>query len=318
MKTVGVFGTGQLAQLLTHAAYPLGIKTLPFEDPVSLGACDVITIENENVDVKILAELAKIAPVFPKPDVVAVAQDRLLEKNKFQELAIPTVTFAEINSLDDLHPAANIFPCILKTRRFGYDGKGQVVLKDATELDAAWEAIGKVPAILEGFVAFDFEVSLIAARNTDGDVVFYPLSKNTHREGILRVAESPYVDAHLQQLAEDYMVRLFKAFDYVGVLAFEFFVKGKELIANEIAPRVHNSGHATIEGYSASQFENHLRAVLNLPLVKPVLRTPTRMENIIGTFPILTAADYHNAHVYDYGKSERPGRKLGHITFFSN
>lgn len=320
---VGILGAGQLAQLLTHAAYPLGIKTICVNETdyesiaVQTKDCDVITLENENVDVALLAQLQKHVTIYPGIEAVKVAQDRLFEKTLFQSLNIPTPAFAEVSTLADLEKAIQItrLPAILKTRRLGYDGKGQVVICQKAEAATAWDTIGKVPAILEGFVAFDFEVSLIGARNPAGEKVFYPLSKNTHREGILRIAESPYDNSHLQQLAEKFMTALFEKFDYVGVLAFEFFVKGNELIANEIAPRVHNSGHLTIEGFNVSQFETHLRSVLNLPLVQPILRTPTLMYNIIGTFPHLSSEEYKHIHVYNYGKSERPKRKLGHITF---
>ena len=247
-----------------------------------------------------------------------MAQERFLEKSLFKALDIPTPPFAKIDSLADLEAALSTIgvPAVLKTRRFGYDGKGQTVIKKLSEAKSAWELTGKNPAILEGFIDFDFEVSLIAARSVSGELIFYPLIKNTHRDGILRVSESPFEDVHLQQLAESYVQRLFEELNYVGVLGFEFFVKGDSLIANEIAPRVHNSGHLTIEGFNASQFENHLRAVLNLPLVKPILQAQTTMHNIIGAFPKLMPADYINCHVYDYGKESRPNRKVGHITQF--
>lgn len=336
---VGILGAGQLAQLLAHSAYQLGIETLCFSETQDAPAarlsplyledledqqalidfaklCDVITLENENINVEILKFLQQYTPVFPGTLAIEVAQDRLFEKTLFSKLSIPTPLFAEVSSAEDLQNAVQKIgtPAILKTRRFGYDGKGQIVIKAPDQVATAWEQIGKVPAILEGFVPFDFEVSLIAARNAKDEMIFYPLSKNTHCEGIMRVAESPYLNPHLQQLAEEYMTKLFKTFDYVGVLAFEFFVKGDQLIANEIAPRVHNSGHATIEGFNVSQFESHLRAILNLSLLKPVLRTPTVMLNVIGSFPRIDEQTYQEAHVYDYGKAPREGRKLGHIT----
>ena len=319
---VGILGGGQLAQLLTHAAYSLAIQTIHITetDPDAIlhlaKDCDVLTLENENIDVNLLATLARHCTIYPDIEAIRVAQDRLFEKTLFQNLDIPTPAFAEINSLQDLQKAIEKIglPAVLKTRRFGYDGKGQAVIRNPEDAAQAWETIAKAPAILEGFVDFDFEVSLIAARNPADEVIFYPLIKNTHQEGILRRSESPYCDPHLQQLAQTHIQKLLTHFDYVGVLAFEFFVKNQVLIANEIAPRVHNSGHLTIEGFNVSQFESHLRSVLNLPLMPPILRTPTLMQNIIGTFPQLKREDYQNIHIYNYGKSERPGRKLGHIT----
>lgn len=338
---VGILGAGQLAQLLAHSAYILGIETLCFSDtkdtpaarcsPLFLGdlhdekalkafaeQCDVITLENENIDIAILKSLQQYTRVLPEPDAIRVAQDRLFEKTLFQDQHIPTPLFAAVDSLATLNAAIQEIgvPAILKTRRFGYDGKGQCVIHSADQAEHAWNMIGNVPAILEGFVKFDFEVSMLAARNASNDIIFYPLIKNTHEQGILRISESPFIHPQLQQRAEDYITRLLTHFDYVGVLAFEFFVQGDQLIANEIAPRVHNSGHLTIEGFNVSQFESHLRSVTDLPLIQPVLRAPTIMHNIIGVFPQVTKKEYAAAHVYHYGKSERPERKLGHITFF--
>lgn len=321
---VGILGGGQLAQLLTHAAYPLAIKTVhittsDLDEILTIAkTCDVLTIENENIDIALLTTLAEHVPVYPGIEAIRIAQDRLLEKTFFQSMNIPTTRFSEINSLAELETAIKQIglPAILKTRRFGYDGKGQVVIKHHEEAAAAWKSIGGKSAILESFISFDGEVSLIAARNPTGEIIFYPLIKNTHEAGILRRAACPYHNQHLQALAEDYTGRLLTAFAYVGVLAFEFFVLDNTLIANEIAPRVHNSGHLTIEGFNVSQFESHLRGILDLPLMQPVLQTATVMDNIIGTFPQLSHADYQNKHVYDYGKTARPGRKLGHIISF--
>ena len=318
---VGILGNGQLASLLSHAAYSLAIQTVPisetnFDAILEIAkTCDVLTIENENIDTTLLTALAEHCTIYPSIEAIRIAQNRLLEKTCFQNLGIPTTHFIAIHSLTDLETALYqmTLPAILKTQRFGYDGKGQVVINSPKDATSAWETIGKVPAILEVFVPFDEEVSLIAARNPHQDIIYYPLIKNTHKSGILRTSESPYHNSSLQALAEDYANRLLTTFHYVGVLAFEFFVVGKQLIANEIAPRVHNSGHLTIEGFNVSQFENHLRSVLDLPLVQPKLLTPTVMYNIIGTFPHFTQEDYKNIHVYHYGKTERPGRKLGHI-----
>lgn len=323
---VGILGNGQLAQLLTHAAYALAVQTVHIEETeveaiwMHAKTCDVLTLENENVDPALLEALSERCIVYPGVEAVRVAQNRLLEKTCFQNACIPTTHFIPITTFAELDVALQqmTLPAILKTQRFGYDGKGQVVIHHEDEAPSAWDTIGRQPAILEAFVSFHEEVSLIAARHPQGEVIYYPLIKNTHEAGILRTSESPYLNSSLQALAEDYMSRLFTVFNYVGVLAFEFFVVGTQLIANEIAPRVHNSGHLTIEGFNVSQFETHLRCVLGLPLIKPVLRTPTVMHNIIGRFPRFSPEDYKNTHVYSYGKTERPGRKLGHITCFNS
>ncbi len=325
MKKVGVLGNGQLAQLLTHAAYPLALQTIcitatdPAEILKLVKECEVLTLENENIEIDLLNTLSQECLIYPSPETIKLSQDRLLEKSLFQSLDIPTPTFFSITSLPELETALTKtgLPAILKTRRFGYDGKGQVIIRQIEEASQAWQTIAEAPAILEAFVPFDFEVSLIAARNPSDEIIFYPLIKNTHEAGILRISECPYLNVHLQELAEKYMHRLFDHLNYVGVLAFEFFVQDQSLITNEIAPRVHNSGHLTIEGFNVSQFESHLRAILDLPLIKPILYSKTRMHNIIGSFPALARADYQHAHIYDYGKSERPGRKLGHMTLFN-
>lgn len=338
---VGILGGGQLAQLLAHSAYSLGLETLCFVENTDVPAarlsalylgsfddtealknfakqCDVITLENENIASDVLALLSEYKPVLPKQEIIQRIQDRWHEKVLLQTLNIPTTRFVQVDSLYDLQAAIeNIgLPAFLKTRRFGYDGKGQVLLKESHAAAKAWEAINQVPAILEACVAFEEEVSLIGARNAAGQTVCYPLIKNTHALGVLRVSENPFINPALQALAEQYMHVLFEALDYIGVLTIEFFVKNKQLLVNEIAPRVHNSGHLTIEGFNVSQFELHLRSVLNLPLPKLVLRANTKMINIIDDFPLLTKQNYQNAHIYNYGKLPRPGRKLGHITQF--
>ncbi|MDQ8039758.1 MAG: 5-(carboxyamino)imidazole ribonucleotide synthase [Rickettsiella sp.] len=335
---VGILGAGQLAQLLAHSAYSLGLETVCFTNnpdvpaarfsPLYIGnihdskdligfaeQCDVITFENENIAPEIIEFLSQYKPVLPDQKAIKVAQDRFIEKTFLQTLNIPTPCFAAIDSLTDLNTAiSNIgLPALLKTRRFGYDGKGQVLLHDTHLAANAWDAIDRVPAILEKWVTFEHEVSLIAARNQTGATIFYPLIKNTHKQGILRFSESPFTNPDLQKLAEYHMQLVFDALDYVGVMAFEFFVKESQLIGNELAPRVHNSGHLTIEGFNASQFENHLRSILDCPLIKPILRASTKMTNIIGILPELTIQDCQNIHFYNYGKTPKPGRKLGHI-----
>ena len=273
---------------------------------------DVVTLENENIPDNVLSLLQQYVDVLPGKAALSTSQDRWVEKSTFEQLGIPVPGFANITCAADIEAALNKLGCpaILKTRRFGYDGKGQFRLHTSSQTEEAWHAIGQQPAIVEGFVHFDKEVSQLAARNRQGDMVFYPLIHNHHEEGILRTSTFPYDDPELSALAQQHARSIMEHLDYVGVMAFEFFVSGKTLLANEIAPRVHNSGHLTIEGTQCSQFENHLRAITDLPLVKPHVTSTVRMENIIGAWP----ETYHQQaeHVYDYEKSPRPNRKLGH------
>jgi 5-(carboxyamino)imidazole ribonucleotide synthase len=278
---------------------------------------DLVTYEFENVPVAALHEMAATRPCFPPVDALRVSQDRVLEKELFGRLGIPTPLYRAVDSLTDLEAAVAALglPCVLKTRRLGYDGRGQRVLRRKADVGPAWEALGGVPLILEGFVRFEREVSIVGARSTRGELRAYPIVTNTHREGILRVTEAPTRDARLQRAAETHLRRVAEHFDYAGVLTIEFFVQDGRLVANEMAPRVHNSGHWTIEGAVTSQFENHLRAILGLPLgdTRPVGHAA--MVNYIGTMPdrdrILAVP---GAHHHDYGKAPRAGRKLGHCT----
>jgi 5-(carboxyamino)imidazole ribonucleotide synthase len=261
--------------------------------------------------------MAATRPCFPPVDALRVSQDRILEKELFSRLGIPTPPYRAVDSLVDLEAgvAALGLPCVLKTRRLGYDGRGQRVLKKRADVGPAWEALGSVPLILEGFVKFDREVSIVGARSTRGETRAYPLATNAHREGILRVTVAPTRAARLQRAAEAHLDRLLDHFAYAGVLTIEFFVARGRLIANEMAPRVHNSGHWTIEGAATSQFENHLRAILGLPLGDTRAVGHAAMVNYIGTLPdrdrILALP---GAHHHDYGKTPRAGRKLGHCT----
>jgi 5-(carboxyamino)imidazole ribonucleotide synthase len=251
-----------------------------------------------------------------------VAQDRLIEKNFFRSHGIPTPPFAPVDSRAQLEQAVEQtgLPAILKTRRFGYDGKGQYLLREQAEIDAAWDALGGggLPLILEGFVPFLRELSILAVRGRSGETAFYPLVENHHHEGILRLSRgpAPRLSDELQAKAESYATLVLDALGYVGVLAIELFEAEGELIANEMAPRVHNSGHWTIEGAETSQFENHLRAVLGLPLGSTTPVGYAAMLNIIGKLPPSREAvlAIPGAHLHLYSKSERPGRKLGHIT----
>ncbi|MGR9087881.1 MAG: 5-(carboxyamino)imidazole ribonucleotide synthase, partial [Gammaproteobacteria bacterium] len=244
------------------------------------------------------------------------AQDRLVEKNFFRSLDIDTPDYAPVETLDDLKEvmASMGYPAILKSRRLGYDGKGQSILRAEEDLQEASERMDGAPAIVEGFVPFDREVSIIAARRVSGDMAYYPLSENVHRGGILRVAECRYGDA-LQGQAEAYVTRLMEALDYVGVLAHALFEIDGRLIANEFAPRVHNSGHWTIEGAETSQFENHLRAILDMPLGSTAPVGRAAMVNFIGGVPepgeVLALP---RAHLHLYDKAPRKGRKVAHAT----
>jgi 5-(carboxyamino)imidazole ribonucleotide synthase len=278
---------------------------------------DLVTYEFENVPVAALHEMAATRPCFPPVDALRVSQDRILEKELFGRLGIPTPPYRAVDSLTDLEAAVAALglPCVLKTRRLGYDGRGQRVLRRKADVGPAWEALGGVPLILEGFVRFEREVSIIGARSTRGEMRAYPIVTNTHREGILRVTTAPTRDTRLQRAAEAHLRRVAEHFEYAGVLTIEFFVQDGCLVANEMAPRVHNSGHWTIEGAVTSQFENHLRAILGLPLgdTRPVGHAA--MVNYIGTMPdrdrIMAVP---GAHHHDYGKAPRAGRKLGHCT----
>jgi 5-(carboxyamino)imidazole ribonucleotide synthase len=337
---IGIIGAGQLGQMLALAGFPLalqfrfldsspgspGAQVAPivvgaFDDIEALrklaGEVDIVTYEFENVPVAALHEMAATRPCFPPVDALRVSQDRILEKELFSRLGIPTPPYRAVDTLADLEAgvAALGLPCVLKTRRLGYDGRGQRVLKKRADVGPAWEALGSAPLILEGFVKFDREVSIIGARSTRGETRSYPIVTNTHREGILRVTVAPTRDARLQRAAEGHLRRVLDHFGYAGVLTIEFFVAGGRLIANEMAPRVHNSGHWTIEGAVTSQFENHLRAILGLPLgdTRPVGHAA--MVNYIGTMPdrdrVLALP---GAHHHDYGKAPRANRKLGHCT----
>ncbi|MDD5216190.1 MAG: 5-(carboxyamino)imidazole ribonucleotide synthase [Methylococcales bacterium] len=336
---VGILGGGQLARMIALAGYPLGIRFI-FLDP-SVGACattlgshlhgdyhdenllaelakraDVVTYEFENVPAKVASFLESHTQVYPPAKALAVAQDRLVEKNFLNDLGIPTAPYADITTFESLQTAMEKigYPAILKTRTQGYDGKGQSVLKSAADLKSSWQKLEGLPAIVEGFVNFKREVSIIAVRSVSGELAFYPLSENVHKGGILRVSESRENDA-MQTKAEDYATRLMKALDYVGVLALELFEVDGELVANEFAPRVHNSGHWTIEGAETSQFENHLRAILDLPLGSTAAVGNVAMVNFIGGKPENEdVLKIPNTHLHLYGKAPRKGRKIAHAT----
>ncbi len=336
---VGVLGAGQLARMIALAGYPLGVKFV-FLDP-SADACanslgehlhgayddprllaelaeraDVVTYEFENVPAHVAAFLASHTQVHPAPKALAVAQDRLIEKTFFNNIDIPTPAYAAVDSLEDLELAMTSigWPAIIKSRTMGYDGKGQSLLKTVDDLASAWTLLQGVPAIVEAYVPFNREVSIIAARSVSGEIVFYPLSENMHRNGILRVSHCCANDP-TQAQAETYISRLMAELDYVGVLALELFEVNGQLIANEFAPRVHNSGHWTIEGAETSQFENHLRAILDLPLGATDAVGKAAMINFIGGLPkIDELLAIPHAHLHLYDKEPRKGRKVAHAT----
>jgi 5-(carboxyamino)imidazole ribonucleotide synthase len=268
------------------------------------------------VAVAALESLGDRIEVFPPPAAVAAAQDRLAEKTLFRSLGIPTAAFVTIDAAGDAAAAEKLgWPLILKTRRMGYDGRGQRVVDDAAALVAAWRDLGGVPSIAEAFVEFDREVSLIGVQGAGDERVFYPLAENLHRGGILQSTIAPYADAALQQQAERWLAAIMSRLRYRGALTVEFFHTKSGLVANEMAPRVHNSGHWTIEGAETSQFENHLRAVLGWPLGDAGARGHAAMLNVLGHLPPRDAVlGIPGAHLHDYGKSPRPGRKVGHCT----
>lgn len=337
---VGVVGGGQLGRMLGLAGLPLGLDFVfldpspappaaavgehiaaAFDDDAAIAGlaarCDVLTYEFENVDVDSLVAAAGDTPVYPPPGALATAQDRRNEKAAFEAAGIPVAPWRAVDSRDDLEAACRDIglPLIVKTRRLGYDGKGQRRIRDEADIADAWQALGGVPLLAERLVDFEREVSVIGSRGQDGTLACYPLTENVHREGILHTSRAPAVAADLQALAETHLRALVERLDYRGTIAVEFFVAEGRLLGNEFAPRVHNSGHWTIEGAACSQFENHLRAICGLPLGECSTRGHAGMLNLIGTMPeaaeVLAIAD---AHLHDYCKSPRPGRKLGHVT----
>lgn len=342
MTVVGVLGAGQLGRMLALAGYPLGLRFAFFDehgdapaghlgeltvgrwdDHAALDAfarnVDVVTYEFENVPVAAARRLATKVPVYPPPRALDVAQDRLNEKKLFGDLDIGTAPYAPVHTRDDLERAIVEIglPSVLKTRTQGYDGKGQRVLRCADDVDPAFAALGGRPLLLEGFVPFERELSIIAARSLGGETAFWPVVENVHRDGILRlsVAPAPRADASLWREASAIASKVLEALDYVGVLAIELFQHDGRLVANEMAPRVHNSGHWTIEGAVTSQFENHLRAVMGYPLGATDAIGVSAMVNLIGWTPDTSAIlAIDGAHLHLYGKSARPGRKLGHVT----
>lgn len=340
VKKIGIFGGGQLGRMMAQAALPLNLQCTFFEQqkdcPSSalgqifspqddnglqnfMQSADVFSLEFENTPVKDVDVLTQQKTLYPPRQALAIAQNRLSEKALFDELSIPVAPYRAVHSLADLQQAVQDLglPIVLKTATGGYDGKGQFVLRSEQDIEQAWQELSPAGALIaESFVKFSREVSIIAVRSQQGEVKTWDLAENHHHHGILSHSIVPAPNSqHLQAVAEDYITRLLNHLNYVGVLTLELFVTEQGLYANEMAPRVHNSGHWSIEGAVCSQFENHIRAVAGLPLGSTATIRPTVMVNIIGQHPDsaqVLALD--SAHLHLYGKSERVGRKLGHIT----
>ncbi|KIZ46277.1 MULTISPECIES: 5-(carboxyamino)imidazole ribonucleotide synthase [Rhodopseudomonas] len=346
--TIGILGGGQLGRMLALAAARLGLKCHVFSpdpdspafDVVQYATCaeyadvealelfaaevDVITYEFENVPSSAVMLLAARRPVLPDRGILATTQDRLAEKDFVSQLGIGTAAYADVTSSQDLRAAiAKIgLPAVIKTRRFGYDGKGQAIIRDGADLDAVWNDLATRAAILEAFVPFEREISVIAARGADGQVVCFDVTENEHQQHILKVSRVPAaIPEALAEKARGIAETIAKALDYVGVLAVELFVvpgsDGPTLLVNEIAPRVHNSGHWTLDGASISQFEQHIRAIAGWPLANPLRHGDVTMTNLIGD----EISDYERwltipgASVHLYGKrTAQQGRKMGHVT----
>ncbi|SUD92301.1 5-(carboxyamino)imidazole ribonucleotide synthase [Psychrobacter phenylpyruvicus] len=363
IRTIGILGGGQLGMMLAAAALPLGYRCVFLEDapncPASLygqvfsseqledfiATADVFTLEFENTPAETVARLKQLSEsgkkqgMFPPPQALEVAQDRLREKSLFNELDIKTVPFMSVSSKAELKAASDQLglPLVLKTSRGGYDGKGQFVVKTEADIAEAWKALGDAvsgkgnltptpaPLIAEGFINFSREVSIIATRTQDGSIRTYDLVENHHHTGILATSHAPAVGtSHLLPEAQKAIETLMTHLDYVGTMALELFVskddKGKDVIlANEIAPRVHNSGHWSIEGAVTSQFENHIRAVVGLPLGDTDNVYPSVMVNVLGEYPNLAdVLAIDGAHYHTYHKEERAERKIAHITLMPN
>jgi 5-(carboxyamino)imidazole ribonucleotide synthase len=346
LATIGILGGGQLGRMLALAAARLGFKChvlapspdSPAFDVVHRVSCadyndtqaldrfaadvDVVTYEFENVPAETATFLAARVPVLPDPKILATTQDRLAEKNFVAGLGIRTAPFADVAQAGELAAAVARIgrPAILKTRRYGYDGKGQATIKNGTDPQAAWRSVGGQPCILEAYIPFEREVSVVAARGHDGTVECFDVTENEHRDHILKTSRVPAAlpEAAAQE-AQRIAETIAQQFAYVGVLAVEMFVLPGDggILVNEIAPRVHNSGHWTLDGASVSQFEQHIRAVAGWPLAKPVRRGRVEMTNLIGeeVDDFARWLTIPGASVHLYGKAAvRPGRKMGHVT----
>jgi 5-(carboxyamino)imidazole ribonucleotide synthase len=337
---VGCIGGGQLGRMLALAAAPLGVVVRcldPSEDACAGDVCELIagayddpdalerlaygascvTFEFENVPAAALGVLREKTHVRPGPNSLTISQDRLWEKQLFGRVGVPCAAFGDIETPDQLDDALarTGLPAVIKTRRMGYDGKGQRVVRSRDEAEVAVDELGD-DLIAEALVGFRRELSLVLVRALDLETVFYPLVENVHVDGILSTttAPAPAIDPALQATCEAYGLAVAEALHHVGVLCLELFETDAGVLANELAPRVHNSGHWTIEGAETSQFENHIRAVLGLPLGSTAARGKARMQNLVGTHPPLAELLAAGGHVHLYGKAPREGRKLGHVT----
>ncbi|MBZ0329596.1 5-(carboxyamino)imidazole ribonucleotide synthase [Halomonas sp. ANAO-440] len=340
---IGVLGAGQLGRMLALAGYPLANR-FTFLDTTGhpsagigdvmvytdqhhlddfLAKVDLVTYEFEHLPVALVQAIEELRPVYPSSEAIRICQNRAQEKALFDRLGIPTPAYRLVQSAEELEAATRELgaPVVAKSVTEGYDGKGQAVLRDPAEAADAWRSINHPQLVVEAFVDFVREVSIIAVRGREGDVAFYPMAENLHVDGILRysLAPMPDLDETVQQTADGYIRALLDELDYVGVLTLELFqTRDGQLLANEMAPRVHNSGHWTMDGAVTSQFENHLRAIQGLPLGDTSARMPTCMVNVIGqegdAAAILAIED---AHLHRYDKSERPGRKLAHVNLLA-
>jgi 5-(carboxyamino)imidazole ribonucleotide synthase len=346
--TIGILGGGQLGRMLAMAAARLGLRCQVFSpdpdspafDVVANATCaeyadvealelfahdvDVITYEFENVPAAAAMILGARRPVLPDRKILETTQDRLAEKDFVKRLGIGTADYADVSSAATLRAAiARIgLPAVIKTRRFGYDGKGQAIIRAGDDFDRIWDELGTKSAILEAFIPFEREISVIAARSADGKVECFDVTENEHRDHILKVSRAPAaIPDELAKEARSIAERIAGHLDYVGVLAVEMFVlrdaAGAHVLVNEIAPRVHNSGHWTLDGASISQFEQHIRAIAGWPLGKPVRHGPVTMTNLIGdeidNYGEWLTVPGATVHLYGKGPA-RPGRKMGHVT----
>lgn len=343
-QSIGILGGGQLGRMIAMAAARLGFRTHIFEPGAAPPAAqtanqtttasyddldalkafaesvDVVTYEFENVPAEALDVIEALVPIRPSRQALAVSQDRLTEKTFLTEIGLETALFAPVN--DDATLAQAIattgLPAILKTRRLGYDGKGQARLRDTHDGPEALEAMAGADSILEGFVSFDREISVISARSADGHIACFEPGENVHKDGILHTTTVPAsIDAPLRERAFGVAGTIVTALDYIGVMGVELFVSGERLLVNEIAPRVHNSGHWTEAGAVIDQFEQHVRAIAGWPLVDPLRHSDVEMTNLIGddVHAVADIANETGAKLHLYGKAEaRPGRKMGHVT----
>lgn len=335
---IGIFGAGQLGRMLSLAGASLGLEMHLYdtgEDPCgadvadfTLGTFDnkqavldfasvrkIVTAEFENIPLPVLSWASEVAPVFPTPNAFMVAQDRLKEKELATKLGVAVPPYRSVQTLDELKDAFQALgskKSLLKSRTQGYDGKGQSIIEAEEDFEDAWSVVNGKPSLLEEYFSYDREISIVAVRGLEGQIEFYDIAVNTHKQGIL-ISSVVTGEKHVQanKIAEQILEEL----NYVGVIAIEFFEKAGKLYFNEFAPRVHNTGHWTIEGAETSQFENHLRAISGLPLGSTETRSPSVMLNILGSVPdIERLLRIKNSHLHLYGKQERPGRKIGHLT----